>query len=314
MKKNNIYLATKLFSFYDRYASTNMYEAVLRSKKYSSSLIYLPFRDSNMKVSTEGNVAKNIFEADINSLNKTEIFICRIDGLSYDAGIGFELGYCLARGCTLYVFSTDFYKTKILNSKILISNMVNKICNAFKYEYKNNQILSYEKNLKYNIESFTKFVTDKIDNNSYKYTNEFSNNEHYDVFIDFCGLKYEWNKILIEKLITYLDKNNISYWVSSRYNEEYDCDKELYILDNSKIYINCFDENEPDFDSCVLHGYAYKKDKYIIGYESNNVIYYVDGMQEMGVNLMIEQSCNILVKDLEQLLNKIMELKNEEKI
>lgn len=62
-----------------------------------------------------------------------------------------------------------------------------------------------------------------------------------------------------------------------------------------------------------MHGYAYKKDKYIIGYESNNVIYYVDGMQEMGVNLMIEQSCNILVKDLEQLLNKIMELKNEEK-
>lgn len=31
MKKNNIYLATKLFSFYDRYASTNMYDAVLKS-------------------------------------------------------------------------------------------------------------------------------------------------------------------------------------------------------------------------------------------------------------------------------------------
>lgn len=28
MKKNNIYLATKLFSFYDRYASTNMYNAI----------------------------------------------------------------------------------------------------------------------------------------------------------------------------------------------------------------------------------------------------------------------------------------------
>ena len=119
---------------------------------------------------------------------------------------------------------------------------------------------------------------------------------------------------MIENLISYLDKNNISYWVSSRYNEDCDCDKELYILDNSKIYINCFDENEPDFDSCVLHGYAYKKDKYIIGYKSNNVIYYVDGMQEMGVNLMIEQSCNILVKDMEQLLNIIMELKSEEKI
>ena len=41
-----------------------------------------------------------------------------------------------------------FYETKILNNKVLISNMVNKICNAFKYEYKNNQILSYEENLK----------------------------------------------------------------------------------------------------------------------------------------------------------------------
>jgi len=71
MKKNNIYLATKLFSFYDRYASTNMYEAVLRSKKYSSSPIYLPFRDSNMKVSTQGNVAKNIFPNVFNWVTNT---------------------------------------------------------------------------------------------------------------------------------------------------------------------------------------------------------------------------------------------------
>lgn len=42
MKKNNIYLATKLFSFYDRYASTNMYDAILKSKKYKDENIYLP--------------------------------------------------------------------------------------------------------------------------------------------------------------------------------------------------------------------------------------------------------------------------------
>ena len=119
---------------------------------------------------------------------------------------------------------------------------------------------------------------------------------------------------MAKHLVLWCYKNNISYWVSNRYDEEYDCDKELNILDNSKIYINCFDENEPNFDSCILQGYAYKKGKYIIGYESNNVIFYVDGMQEMGVNLMIEQSCNILVKDLKQLLDTVMELKNEKKI
>lgn len=41
MKKNNIYLATKLFSFYDRYASTNMYNAILKSKKYERKCKYL---------------------------------------------------------------------------------------------------------------------------------------------------------------------------------------------------------------------------------------------------------------------------------
>lgn len=313
MKKNNIYLATKLFSFYDRYASTNMYEAITKSKKYSSYSIYLPFRDSNMKVSTEGNVAKNIFEADVNSLKNTDVFICRIDGLSYDAGIGFEIGYCLANDCTLYVFSTDFYKTKIFNNNIMISNIINKVCNVFRYEYENKPKLTYEDNLKYNIESFTRLVTDKIDNYDYKYINKFLDSEKYDVFIDFCGLRYEWNEILVEKITTFLNKNNISYWISDRYNKTYDLDKELCALENSIIYINCLDENEPDLDSCILQGYAYKKGKYIMGYETNNVIYYVEGMQKMGVNLMIEQSCDILLKSLEQLLSKIVEIKNEEK-
>lgn len=150
MKKNNIYLATKLFSFYDRYASTNMYDAILKSKKYENANIYLPFRDSNMKVSNIGNVSKNIFDADINSLKNTDVFICRIDGLSFDAGIGFELGYCLAKESLLYVFSTDFVRTKIFERKFTITNIVDKIANSFYYEYKDNETLSYEDNLKEN--------------------------------------------------------------------------------------------------------------------------------------------------------------------
>jgi len=109
MKKNNIYLATKLYSFFDRKASVIMYNSVLNSKKFRSDYIYLPFKDSNMKVSPVGNVAKNIFEADINSLNNTDVFITRLDGTSYDAGVGFEIGYCLAKRVPLYIFNTDFY-------------------------------------------------------------------------------------------------------------------------------------------------------------------------------------------------------------
>ena len=258
MKKNNIYLATKLFSFYDRYASTNMYDAVLKSKKYENANIYLPFRDSNMKVSNIGNVSKNIFDADINSLKNTDVFICRIDGLSFDAGIGFELGYCLAKESLLYVF-----------------------------------------------------VTDKTDKYDFKFKNKHISNKKYDVFIDLCGQKYQWNEILLNSIVAELEKNDITYWISDRYKTDYDFEKDISALDNCRIYLTCFDENEPDFDSCILQGYAYHKNKYIIGYESNNIIYFVEGGQTMGVNLMVEQSCNVILKSYTGIINKIMELKNE---
>ena len=67
-----------------------------------------------MKISTIGNVSKNIFEADIKSLNNTDFFITRLDGTSYNAGVGFEIGYCLAaKRVPLYIFNTDFYKNKL---------------------------------------------------------------------------------------------------------------------------------------------------------------------------------------------------------
>lgn len=309
MKKNNIYLATKLFSFYDRYASINMYNAILSSKKYKDANIYLPFRDSNMKISNIGNVSKNIFEADINSLKNTDILICRIDGLSFDAGIGFELGYCLGKGCLLYVFSTDFIRAKIFERKFTITNIVDKIANSFYYEYKNIDNLDYEDNLKYNIDEFTRFVTDKIDKHNSKIENEHIKSIKYDIFIDFCGKKYQWNEILLNSIVTELEKNDITYWISDRYKKDYSFEKDISALENCKIYLTCFDENEPNFDSCILQGYAYYKNKYIIGYESNNVTYFVDGGQTMGVNLMIEQSCNVILKSNTEIVNKIMELK-----
>lgn len=311
MKKNNIYLATKLFSFFDRYASTNMYDAISKSKKYKDANIYLPFRDSNVKVSNIGNVSKNIFDADINSLKNTDIFICRIDGLSFDAGIGFELGYCLGKECLLYVFSTDFIRARIFERKFIITNIVDKIANASYYEFQNNNILSYEDNLKENINKFTGFVANKIDESNFIFKNKQISTKHYDVFIDFCGQKYQWNKILLNEIKTELEKNNITYWISDRYRTDYNIEQDISALNNCKIYLSCFDENEPDFDSCILQGYAYSKNKYIIGYESNNVTYFVEGGQIMGVNLMIEQSCNVILKSYTEIINKIMGIKNE---
>ena len=83
-----------------------------------------------MKVSRVGNVAKNIFEADIKSLNNTDVFITRLDGTSYDAGVGFEIGYCLAKKVPLYIFNTDFYKNKLSsNIEYKLSPIIDQVAN-----------------------------------------------------------------------------------------------------------------------------------------------------------------------------------------
>ena len=268
MKKNNIYLATKLYSFFDRKISVIMYNSVLNSKKFSDDNIYLPFKDSNMKVSKVGNVAKNIFEADINSLNNTDIFITRLDGTSYDAGIGFEIEYCLAKGVPLYIFNTDFYKNKLLsNIEYNMSPIMDKVANIFKYEYVNNSNLVYEEELDFNINLFSEFVSENIDNTKEKIYEYTDGDKEFDVFIDFSGLKYEWNKIIVDKITKVLDENSITYWISNRYLSEYSVDIDLKNLKNSKIYLTCYDENEPDIDSTILQGFAYYNKLNVIGYE-----------------------------------------------
>ena len=307
MKKNNIYLATKLYSFFDRRVSVVMYNSVFNSKKFSDDNIYLPFKDSNMKVSRLGNVAKSIFEAEIKSLNNTDVFITRLDGTSYDAGVGFEIGYCLAKKVPLYIFNTDFYKNKLSsNIEYKLSPIIDQVANIFKYEYINNSKLTYENELNFNIKMFSKFVTEILDNINEKIYEYSDNDKKYDIFIDFSGLKYEWNKIIVNKITKILDKNKITYWISTRYLSGYSVDTDLKNLKNCKIYLTCYDENEPDLDSSILQGFAYYNKLNIIGYESNPVKYYVEGEQEFGVTLMLEQSCTILTKSIEETIKVII--------
>ena len=80
----NIYIATKLFSFFDRRISYMMYEItenVIRELKVDNYHIFLPFKESNKKVSMAGNVSKNIFDADIKSLKNIDVIIGIVDGL-----------------------------------------------------------------------------------------------------------------------------------------------------------------------------------------------------------------------------------------
>lgn len=317
-KKNNIYLATKLFSFFDRLVSEIMYDSLERVARLNQSSIYLPFRDSNQKVSHKGNVAKNIFLADIKALDKTDIFVTRLDGLSYDAGVGFEIGYCIAMEVPIFVFSTDFMRTRIETKMYNISPLLTELANVFIYEYMYDIEKSYYDELQSNVMLFSNFVTDVLEDANFKKVpilKKIGMSAVPEVFIDICGCKYEWSRRLSSEIESFLDETGISYWTSSRYSTDYDYKCDFYALSMSKLMIVCYDENEPDIDSCILQGYAYKKEKTIVGYESSNVTYYVEGGQEMHVNFMLEQSCSHIVSDLKSIkkyIRAFMSYENKE--
>lgn len=88
---------------------------------------------------------------------------------------------------------------------------MDKVANIFKYEYIKNSKLANANELVFNIKMFSKFVSEILNNTKEKIYNYTSSSDKFDVFIDFSELKYEWNKIIVDKIIKKLDENSISY-------------------------------------------------------------------------------------------------------
>lgn len=312
--RKKVYIATKLFSFFDREVSELMYEAVRSSRKYKKAEIYLPFRDSNMKVEKTGDVAYNIFRADLLELEQTNLLVCRLDGLSYDAGVGFEVGYCFARNVPIVIFTTDFINSKIFDKHFKMSFVLERVSMIFKYEYHKNSDFTYKEELHSNNYYFIKFVRSVLDTKELicKGIKSYSSIRK-DVFIDICGCKYEWSVLIAEKIKKIVEKIGLTCWVSKRYKKGYNVDEEFAVLMSTSVFVVCYDENEPDLDTCIFQGYAYRGGKTIIGYETSRVIYYVEGEQEMRVNLMLEQSCNYIAREMKEIEKCLLAVKGKVK-
>lgn len=52
---------------------------------------------------------------------------------------------------------------------------------------------------------FSKFVTEILDNVNEKIYEYSNNDKKFDIFIDFSGFKYEWNRMIVEKITKILD-------------------------------------------------------------------------------------------------------------
>ena len=134
-------------------------------------------------------------------------------------------------------------------------------------------------------------------------------NSTYDVFIDFGGGKYEYQREYAKWIKEELTSMNISVKVSNRYSriEQTSAIEDLESLLNSTYYVCLGDEVELNSGTAALMGLARCKRKKIILYESSNLEIHGENGHCMKKNLMIDFSVDRVAKTKKQIIDIIAE-------
>lgn len=108
-----IYLATRLYNTNDKLRACHLEECL--NKAYSNADVFMPYRDVNEDAITS-DWKQTIFNNDIKHLSKSDLLIGFWDGTEFDEGIGFEIGYAIAKGIPVIVLNSDFIEYYFLRS------------------------------------------------------------------------------------------------------------------------------------------------------------------------------------------------------
>jgi len=90
---------------------------------------YLPHRDLGLLAGQKDS--PRLFAGDMKQLDRAEIVVANLDGISIDSGAAWELGYAYARGKHLIGIRTDF-RTHARHSDLnpMILHSLNKLVNS----------------------------------------------------------------------------------------------------------------------------------------------------------------------------------------
>ncbi len=113
-----IYIALRLFDFEEKLKAERLAEAVEAgvaqalqsggSDALGRKVTFVPFRDSDQNGTATYLDTQAIYAADLERLKHTALLAAYYDGVAKDEGVGFELGYCYAKGVPFLLVSTDF--------------------------------------------------------------------------------------------------------------------------------------------------------------------------------------------------------------
>ena len=123
MNKNNLYIAGPLFNEAEK--SFNRQLKKILSPYYE---IYLPQEDGGLMIDMihsgiPPDIASNeVFNIDIQAINKCDFLLLILDGRTIDEGAAFELGYAYALGKKILGLRTDARQLFIYGNNPMIEN------------------------------------------------------------------------------------------------------------------------------------------------------------------------------------------------
>lgn len=313
MRRPYVYIAARLFSPIDRLAALALSDLTVQkisdefriSKKKASNCVFLPFRDTDQSRISGCDRSRKIFELDIDELKKATHILARLDGITKDSGVVFEMGYAHALGKFCGALMTDFVWDgssygNFSQDPILQNSGINL------YRYYNMESTSSYKKANYNLENraLNSFL-DKVhwDHNS---STEYLTKDNNHVFIDCFGGRYEWCLDYYSKFDNFNNVRVAKRWINpdpTYVTKESDNDIIAAISSGTTVFVA--DGLEMDCGSAFLMGLCYGLNKRIILQYSSCIRILGDGGQDMRLNLMLEQAADTITNSIDETIQVI---------
>lgn len=318
----SIYICTRVFNYSDK-IQAECFEAEL--KKQFECKTFMPYRDTDENNLEGADRTKIVYDSDIARLDSGEIVLLAVlyDGICKDEGISFEIGYAYGKGIPIFLINTDFIWYAVGKKEFYVDPVVAYMATDYMQYYK------IEKNASFK-DALIMGQTQAFSNAAEKICNLLNSDEcsarrkenthnHLDVFIDFGGGKYEYQREYALWVKNELSQHNISVGIANRYSKigQYDIEQcgydDIEGVLSADYYVCLGDESELASGTAALLGLARCYKKRIILYESSNIEIHGEKGHCMKKNLIIDFSVDRIAKSKKEIVEIIIDEKKFEK-
>ena len=339
-----IYVASRVFDFAEKLKTEALERAVKAGVTRSmqdagitpnigAPITFVPFRDTTQsdvgQSLPEGHLTRKIYHEDIERLHRLSALVCFFDGLSKDEGICMEIGYAFGINKPVLLAITDFVRTDykdIEQSEHLVDPVLEVMATKIIYEYKISQDgNTFEEQLRESLRLFCERIQGEVyllglgsrEGASSGYTSGLLANT-YDVYIDFGGGLFEWQRSLQERLAEQLCAKGLSCVTSQRYWCREDLasgftvrqvgERDLRNAQSSSVIVICSDSIEMNSGTAAIQGFSRALNKKILLYDSKSTSMVADYGYRSSRNLMIDHSATKAVSCFSQIGAAVREM------